>query len=917
MERLPTFIGWAKAAPPTTPTRSSATNRRPSTTSTRTRTTTAPAKNASATTPPPLSSPRSPARSRRRLHSLDYGKKSPTSSTKQVNNNTKKNHPWGVPATAPAPAAATHCKSANGNNTYADDQPRKMYDPDWAQQYQHHPVEWTSELEWERTYILKLCQESSAATTAGFIQDDEEERQRRWDEIWHRIQQRPEVIQPVALTTTPTTTFASDSSTSCRCADGDAWNCSTKKEDSVVEKLYARTILGALCSMEMSSSTLTGKVKVENQDGNHDEAKADRTLPITVPDIVRWVLQQCPWQVRCSQVKPGHTPLRDAVCNPTCLPKVLEMLVQADEAVRDGTMGVVVVDSCGGATTATQATINMRPASLLPSVLNLCDTDGLSPVDHLLHMLQLGPYAETTVTRLESLLKHAHVYGEKHELESGKDCDLSLSQQSTPLLQLLTMGNSFGITTGAIPSETSLFSVSPRAGLVAGVVPSETTMRLDRILLCTRLLLRWDPSLIHQTSKTTGCSPLHVAIRNYGNCVPLVREIAERSDRMMGHRNHFGDLPLHVACSVGVPMDILRLVLARTLMVTSPPSSDSPSESPHPLVWSRNNSGYTPVDLEWIRHIEAGHGFFSHRSFYPLDARGVRRPGGRYDDLYDVLLRQAVDQVIVGQTLQTRNASERTAGSSAVTTPVVPSAVAGRRPVNHGNSVSLQLAGPNDSTVGLLLHRIFLVIRASFRDSFSRSPHDLSGDILHQASALSGPHGPTLPRPVLELIFFQHPEQRERCDHAGKLPLHYAVQLCRAHEETSVKSGQEWKLWVQKLLCHAPESCDCRDHQGRLPLHYALEYIAPSSFCKSSNHHVVEKLPPASTSSSSVSTRLLPQEARNSLIKDLVGRSPATIEVVDPVTKLFPYQLAATNPLVSLDTVNNLLRRCPELMWRK
>jgi len=637
-------------------------------------------------------------------------------------------------------------------------------------------------------------------------------------------------------------------------------------------------VLGALCSMNMSHVT----------DSSNDNSNALTTIITTV---VQRVLQQCPWQVRCHQVKLGHTPLRDAACNPTCLPQVLELLVQADEAVRGDT--------------------------ILSSALDLCDTDGMTPVDHLVHTIQLGPYTEPSVKRLESLLKYArHTRVEAVDYETSTNTTTTtvaaasawpaVHGHSSPLLQLLTLGNSFSITTattGATAQLTSLFPVRAPAGRTTE--QTDAKARLDRILVCVRLLLRWNPSLVNQTSRISGCSPLHVVIRNYGSCAPLVREVLQHDDEndngLVRHRNHYGDLPLHVACSVGVPMDVLHLVLARTLIASS--SSSTPgqsnigsynnhapaSEAPHSLVWSRNNSGYTPVDLEWIRHIEAGHGFFSHRSFYPLDARGVRRPGGRYDDLYDVLLRQAVDQVV-----QTRNANQTTATTTITTTnrrrtvaaPTVPAPTV---------DLALRFAGANDSTVGLLLHRIFLVIRASFRDSFSRSPHDLSGDILHQASALSGPHGPTLPRPVLELIFFQHPEQRERRDHTGKLPLHYAVQLHRAHEDASVKSGQEWKLWVQKLLCHAPESCNVKDHQGRLPLHYALEY--PSSSASNDEHEP-----------------LLPQEARNSIIKDLVGRSPATIEMIDPVTKLHPYQLAATNPLVALDTVFHLLRRCPDVI---
>ena len=477
---------------------------------------------------------------------------------------------------------------------------------------------------------------------------------------------------------------------------------------------------------------------------------------------------------------------------------------------------------------------------------------------------------------------------------------------------------------------------------LATVQATAASRRLERVLLCTRLLLRWKPSLIQQTSPTTGCTPLHVAIRNYGNFLPLIREIAERSPcaTIMQHRNRFGDLPIHVACSVGVPMEVLRFLLAHTLVVAGSSSTSlslstssdltwdthSPmaAHHPHPWIWSRNNSGYTPVDLEWIRHIEAGHGFFTHRSFYPLDARGVRRPGGRCDDLYDVLLRQAVDQVIVVGSRsasvsassdvllpqQTSHPAVAQLASSA--SPSIESASSEGRSSSNTN-VALRLAGANDRTVGLLLHRIFLLIRAAHHDSFSRSPHDLSGDILHQACALGGPHGPTLPRAVLELILFQHPEQRERRDHAGKLPLHYAVQLHHHHlEDVSVKSGQEWKLWVQKLLCHAPEACDCRDHHGRLPLHYALEYNTGSS-SRSNAHHWLHHLHGQSKLSVQ-RPEVWPQEARNTIVKDLVARSPATLAVIDPVTKLYPYQLAGTNPLVSLDTVYHLLRRCPEVI---
>jgi len=797
---------------------------------------------------------RSPARARRRLHSVGGGKEKPLRKS----------------VAAAADGGAQAINEGASFSTVCSITPKVLFGQEENPQAREiqttsHPttMEWTTDLEWERKYLLQICQDNA--------QDDCTDTISKWEHILQRVRDFPQVVQPVSLllrspTTNPTL--------------GVEKPPDRHQQQQEHVELYAKTILGALCSMDMSVTTAMS--------GDGDNTSNSRLLEqqktsVIICDTIRTVLMLCPWQVRCSQVKAGHTPLRDAVCNPSCPPAVLEMLVQADEAVN-------------------AATGDTR------SVLGIRDPDGLSPVDHLVHTVQLAhhpvhpcqhhhpllPKQNYTVARLESLLKYARAPEEQKS-----------DSPSSPLLQFLSLGTSFGILPGAAVSTVAavlpVMTIMPMAAMVEQQHDNTTASRLDRILQCTRLLLRWNPALIRQTSKISGCSPLQVAIRNYGNFVPLVREIIDRDDDgMMRHRNHYGDSPLHVACSVGVPMDVLRLILARTLMADEcseehhhhhhhPGNSPSASEAaPHSLVWSRNNSGYTPVDLEWIRHIEAGHGFFTHRSFYPLDARGVRRPEGRYDDLYDILLRQAVDQVLEGQSLPTRNARNAIASSSATAQPTT---------TVSRTDASLRFAGANDSTVGLLLHRIFLVIRASFRDSFSRSPFDLSGDILHQASVLSGPHGPTLPRPVLELIFFQHPEQLERQDHAGKLPLHYAVQLCRAHEDASVKSGEEWKLWVQKLLFHAPESCAVKDHQGRLPLHHALEY--PSSSGRSQPEQ------PAAP---------MVQEARNTIVKDLVDRCPPTVEEVDPVSKLYPFQLAAANPLISLNTVFSLLRRGPAVM---
>lgn len=518
--------------------------------------------------------------------------------------------------------------------------------------------------------------------------------------------------------------------------------------------------------------------------------------PGSVLQTAKSLLDASPEQVRCSQLC-GHTPLRAALNNPSCPPSLIWLLLEADVSIDD--------------------------LRVPPPAREQVDRDGLEPMDIIVKHIQLGTHAGA-FDYLEAFLS------------------LDTMHVTSPLVKLYSLGTSFGL----LPAS--------RAITRSTVTDAH---RLDRIMSCTQLVLNRRPASVYQCSPLTGCSPLHVALRNYGNFVPLIRHLleADHDGTTMKRRNNYGDLPLHVACAVGVPLEMLRLILARTLL-----STESTESGPHPLVWSKNFAGYTPIDLEWIRHIEAGNGFYSHRSFYPLDARGIRKPAGRDGELYDLLLRQAVDKVL------------------------------------ESNPGTVDLAAEENRAFGLLLHRIFLVIRASFHDSFSRSPVDLSGNILHLASALSGPVGPVLPRPILDMIRWQYPEELHRDDHVGRLPLHYCFpSIVRAldGEQTTddaveTKTALHWREWVHHLMQSDISSCRKVDNRGRLPVHGALE--CPGSL------------------SSQV------QGSLAATVDDLFDSFPESVEICDPVTGMYPFMIAAANQNLPLDTVYRLLKRCPDVL---
>ena len=362
------------------------------------------------------------------------------------------------------------------------------------------------------------------------------------------------------------------------------------------------------------------------------------------------------------------------------------------------------------------------------------DMSGLTPIDHLVMRLHLDP-CDRNVNLFRCYV----------------DMVEKKSTSTSPMIRLLSLSRSPGLGNG---NENKTFKA---------------------ILECAKYLLHKNPARINDVSKSSGCSVLHIALRNFGDQLSLIQLLLDTSTNtsMLARRNVFGDLPLHVACAGGSPMAILKLIIAKSLE-----AAPMPAEGPHSLLWSTNYSGYTPVDLEWMRSIEGGGGLYERRTFYPLEERGLRCQSPCQEGLYRSLLRKAVGQVM------------------------------------NGNR--------DTCFFGALLDRIILIVQMAYSGNVVREEN-----LLHAASSLAGASGPYLPQPLLFLFHWMHKEKTKMRDDKGRLPLHYSLMNHQSIIEESpnkpVKKETKDNVWVDMLIGSFPEGTKVADKTLRLPLHYALD----------------------------------------------------------------------------------------------
>lgn len=542
--------------------------------------------------------------------------------------------------------------------------------------------------------------------------------------------------------------------------------------------------------------------------------------------VILALLRANPNQLWASQYVSYHTPFREAILNGCCTVEIFRILAEA--------------------------------ASTYGSyILQQKDMCGHKPIDHLLTSVQLGS-SKDSIAMLKEFLR----------IKQSTNSSSLLDDHASPLIRLLTTGN--GLDLWVSPTKVRKFSRDNQRKEF-----DNDALRLQRVLDATKILLDDDRDLLYNRSKVTNCTPLHIAIRNYGKFAPLIKELLDRdpANKMVQMRNCYGDLPIHVACSVGVPFDVFGLLIEKTASVaTSCKSvkdvSDVLNCEQHPLLWSCNKSGCRPVDLEWVCHIESGHNLYTARRFFPSDAIMKKQYCFKQDPYYRKLLKKSVDEVI--QDFDDENDS---------------------RKYKDGAERRKEKA---EMIFGRLLDRISLLIRAT--RSTTETFIDTNSDGSYK---LGTPYSASLPLPMLELFLWLRPEEAMERDANGLLPIHHALRYGSSTTLISLNDIDDWKSFVFQLLDKTSEQCKMKCRDGRLPLHYALD--------RSTSNTSSRALHADASSALKRALRL----SCHAIIEKLIDLYPGSVDQKDPVTGLYPFMMASSDKNIPLNTAFVILRRSP------
>ena len=407
-------------------------------------------------------------------------------------------------------------------------------------------------------------------------------------------------------------------------------------------------------------------------------------FPISVPqhEIIKTLYYASPMQLKCKQGVAGRTPLVDVLCNQESNFHMAKFFIDAD---------------C---------------STSMPMALLSVDSDGLSPIHHLISQI----HKKRATAREKEALKIIQYIVDKCPSTLKNEVDMEKKTQNiSPLIHLLSQNQGSSKTT-----ENHELHTAP-------------------IVQCAEFLLSRNKKLILSKSTMTSCTPIHMALRNgFGHNHTLVKLLLENDPDgiQVQTKNSFGDHPLHVAATVGIPIKSLQILLEHILLTTTVVTSldNTPGcdiQQPNTLLWSRNRFNLTPVHLMWMRRV---HGFRPYPMSYTKCLNLTQRLSFYYDGLSGAI----------------KEISSSLDDNSSTTTI---------------EKAALDVLGPFWDNIVIMFKSIHSSLTG---DS---APLTQSNCLfLHAACALLGT---SLPRPFIDLALLIYSNNISKADTKGRGALHY------------------------------------------------------------------------------------------------------------------------------------------------
>jgi hypothetical protein len=179
--------------------------------------------------------------------------------------------------------------------------------------------------------------------------------------------------------------------------------------------------------------------------------------------------------------------------------------------------------------------------------------------------------------------------------------------------------------------------------------------------------------------------------------------------------------------------------------------------------------------------------------------------------------------------------------------------------------------------------------------------------VLYKIHALVSMGALGCPCPVLEYICDQYPLQLQTRDESGQLPLHLAVGPTQWHPCGNRKYKPREQDIIQLLLTRYPDAARCR-------LFSRWDYFDKETGKRTSTRKSVDPL----NGRYPLHIALANRHTWEGGVRELFQAAPEMLSVQDPVTLLYPFQLAAIpfrdNLVVDTGTILQLMKQRPDLL---